>query len=135
MKEKIKKFVRNNAYYIVIFTILCAYFIFLAVEIGDDAILAFILTAPFFIAIILFLYHDKKIKEYRIIFNERFSSTFVAKTLAIIFRILLFLIFLFSVFIIINGTILLTEKSKLSSQSGRSGKSLDQLTEELDCRH
>lgn len=104
MKEKIKKILKDNIYSVVVIaSILGAVFTFIIKEADEMPFLLFSLVALFFLAIIWFFSRDKQIKEFTKDFNERFP--FLGKTLAVIFRITTFLIFLFSICIIIVGII------------------------------
>lgn len=102
MKEKIKVFIKNNLYNIVVILAILGAFLTIVYK-NDWPILLFILMAPFFIAVIWFFYKDKQIKEFKDVFNKKFP--FLGKTIAIIFRTFIFLTFLLGVLIIAVGVI------------------------------
>ena len=108
MKEKIKNLIKNNIYNIFIITIIVAYFTYITNE--GKSILFFITTIPFFLAIIWFFTRDKEIKEFKINLNQKFP--FFGKMLAVILKIFVFLILLFSIFIITMQIIDTIEKEQ-----------------------
>lgn len=111
MKEKIKTLIKKNIYNIVvILTILVATFTFIIKQVEEYPIVLFILVAIFFLSIMWFFSQDKQIKDFREVFNKKFP--FLGKTIAIVFRIFIFLIFLLSIFIIIAGIIDTFEQAK-----------------------
>lgn len=92
--------IKNNIYNIVvILAIITAYFTYIVM--AGESILLFVVITPFFLAIIWFFSRDKQIKELKASFNEKFPL--LGKTLAVIFRIFVFLVFLSSIFIVTAG--------------------------------
>ena len=102
MKEKINILLKGNLYNIVvILSILGACLVFMIKEEIIHPILFLFFIAPFFLAIIWFFSKDRQIIEFKQFFSDRFP--FFSKTLSVIFRIFVFLIFLVSIYIVIMG--------------------------------
>ncbi len=102
MKEKIKNFIKSNFYNIVVILAILSAFLTVVLKEGWLIILFFLGTI-FFLAIVWFFSQDKQIGEFKEIFNKKFP--FLGRTIAIVFRILVFLLFLFSIFIVLAGII------------------------------
>lgn len=110
MKEKVKTIIKNNIYNIVVMSVILGAVLTYIIKEGNP-IASFIFISLIFLSIFIFLVKDKRIKEFKEEFNNKFP--FLRKMLSAVFRFIAFLFFLFSVFVIIAGIVDTIEKNKV----------------------